>query len=286
MSTIAKVFVVVVFALSVAFAVSSALLMTEKDTWHNKFLDLESKSSREQDKLNADLKKTQTDLQEKMGFLNKAKDDLSRLTDEKGKLEQAKAKLEADLTAKERSLNDLSTSFSSIKSDLGQLTQRNDKMQKDLTDAQAKLKDTEEALRTAKAECEKAKLDKDEAIKKLADAEARRKDVEDRLARATEALERLERQGSVKVSEILSGVQKPIDGRVLEVDPSNNVVVINVGKEQGVGLGYNFTVYRDSEYVGEIKVEQLQSDLAGASPVAGTLKSEIRKGDNVTTRIR
>ena len=71
-----------------------------------------------------------------------------------------------------------------------------------------------------------------------------------------------------------------------KIDLSWAIVVINVGKEQGVTLGYSFTVYRDGEYVGEIKVEQLQNDLAGASPVPGTIRSEIRKGDNVTTRIR
>jgi hypothetical protein len=33
-------------------------------------------------------------------------------------------------------------------------------------------------------------------------------------------------------------------------------------------------------------VDQLKDDLAGASPVLDKMKSEIRKGDNVTTRIR
>jgi cell shape-determining protein MreC len=122
--------------------------------------------------------------------------------------------------------------------------------------------------------------------KKLAEMEAHKKDLEDRLARASEALDKLAKRGDINLEEVVTGAQKPIDGRVLEVDPVSNVVVINVGKEQGVGLGYSFTVYRNGEYVGEIRVDQLKDDLAGATPVAGTMKSDIRKGDNVTTRIR
>jgi predicted nuclease with TOPRIM domain len=285
-STIAKVFVVVVFALSVAFLVSSALLMTEQETWHNKFLELQKSDT---SKIAAAEKKASDlddQLKEVRVSFNKAKDDLARITDEKSALEKEKANLQAEVAAKEKGLNDLQASFLAIKSGIENWAQRNEKLQKDLTDAQAKLKDTEEALRQSKAECEKANLEKDQAMQKLTEAEARRKDAEDQLVRAKEALDKLVKIGAIKPEEVLGNVQKPIDGRVLEVDPANNIVVINVGKEQGVGLGYSFTVYRDSEYVGEIKVEQLQNDLAGAVPVAGTIRSEIRKGDNVTTRIR
>ena len=286
MSTIAKVFVVVVFALSIAFAVSSALLMNEQDKQQKAYADLKTRSKSDTDRLTSELQKATDDCSDKAKQLTKAKDDVSRLTSEKEALEKDKAQLQTDNANKEKRLNELGTSFSAIKAGIGDWAQRNEKLQKEVGDLQANLAKTQEELRTTKADCEKAKLDRDEAIKKQADAEGRKKDIEDQLIRAKELLAKLEASGAINVSEAILGVQKPIDGRVLEVDPTNNVVVISVGKDQGVGLGYSFTVYRADEYIGEIKVEQLQNDLAGAAPVAGTLKSEIRKGDNVTTRIR
>ena len=286
MSTIAKVFVVVVFALSIAFAVSSALLMNQQDKQQKAYADLKTRSKSDTDRLTSELQKATDDCSDKAKQLTKAKDDVSRLTSEKEALEKDKAQLQTDNANKEKRLNELGTSFAAIKTGIGDWAQRNEKLQKELGDLQVGLAKAQEELRTTKADCEKAKLDRDEAIKKQADAEGRKKDIEDQLIRAKELLAKLEASGAINVSEAILGVQKPIDGRVLEVDPTNNVVVISVGKDQGVGLGYSFTVYRADEYIGEIKVEQLQNDLAGATPVAGTLKSEIRKGDNVTTRIR
>jgi predicted nuclease with TOPRIM domain len=285
-STIAKVFVVVVFALSVAFAVSSALLMTQQENWHDKYAKLDRDSQQKSADQEAKLAARDHDLQETKSALSKTTGDLQRITEEKAEADKAKAQLQTDFTAKEKEVSDLRTSFTMIRDGVGQWSARNEKLQKDLTDAQAKLKENEEALRQSKADSEKAKIEKDEMVKKLADMEARRKDLEDRLARATEALDNLAKSGVINMEEVVSGAQKPIDGRVLEVDPGNKVVIINVGKEQGVGLGYAFTVYRDGEYVGEIRVDQLKDDLAGGSPVLGKMKSEIRKGDNVTTRIR
>lgn len=286
MSTIAKVFVVVVFALSIAFAVSSALLMTQQETWRDNYEKLERKSQQESQEKDANIKKLDQGLAETKAALGKANADVEQLTQAKQDLEKEKSELKTSVADKEKGLNELRTSFTAIQAGIAQWSQRNEKLQKDLADAQAALKKTEEDLRTAKAEKDKAVVERDEMTKKLADLEGRKKEIEDRLARASDALEKLQKSNLVNVEEVLAGAQKPIDGRVLEVDTDQKVIIINVGKSEGVGLGYSFTVYRDGEYVGEIKVDQLKDDLAGASPVAGTMKSDIRKGDNVTTRIR
>ncbi len=277
---------VLVFALSIAFAVSSALLMTERETWRDKHAQLEREKKQAEEAQTAKSAKLEHDLQEAKASLSKINDDLQRVTQEKSDLDKEKARLQAETTDKEKRLNELTTSLTAIRTGIGEWSARNEKLQKELADAQAKLKETDEALRQAKADCEKAKLERDEMTKKVADLEGQKKDFEDQLTRAKEALDRLAKAGAISLEEVLTGVQKPIDGRVLEVDPANNVVVISVGKQQGVGLGYSFTVYRDGEYVSEIRVDQLKDDLAGATPVPGTIKSEIRKGDYVTTRIR
>lgn len=286
MSTIAKIFVVLVFALSIAFVVSSALLMTEKETWRDRYAQLDRDTKQKIEAKDAEIQKKDRDLAEAKTTISKTTDELERLKQEKAELERTKAQLQSDVTAKEKQVNELTATLADIRRGIGDWAARNEKLQKDVADLQAKLKEAEDALRQAKAEREKAILERDEMTKKASELEGVKKDLEDRLARASEALEKLQASGDIRVQEVLTGAQKPVDGRVLEVDPVNNVVIINVGKAHGVGLGYAFTVYRDNQYVGEIRVDQLKDDLAGATPIPGTLKSEIRKGDNVTTRIR
>lgn len=70
-----------------------------------------------------------------------------------------------------------------------------------------------------------------------------------------------------------------INGNIVSVNNDNNFVIIDVGKDQGIGLGHNLNVYRGAEYVAGLEVIQIREDIAAADIISKV--SDIKIGDNV-----
>jgi hypothetical protein len=68
------------------------------------------------------------------------------------------------------------------------------------------------------------------------------------------------------------------------VDTDLNIVLLSVGSADGVKVGYEFTVYRGSEYVAKVVVEKVGSDWCSGYSKKGLEKTPIRVGDQATTR--
>lgn len=76
-----------------------------------------------------------------------------------------------------------------------------------------------------------------------------------------------------------------IRGTVMVVDEKSGVVVLNVGANNQVRVGYQFSVVRDDKYVGRVQVTDVNPDWAGAVLVPGMQKMAIKAGDQVSTVI-
>lgn len=79
-----------------------------------------------------------------------------------------------------------------------------------------------------------------------------------------------------------------INGRVLAVSDKVNLVLISVGRKDGVEVGYDFTVYRGGDYIATIIVEKVEEDWSAARLKENTLKDPrkpVQVNDNVATRI-
>ena len=78
-----------------------------------------------------------------------------------------------------------------------------------------------------------------------------------------------------------------IDGLVLSV-PSNDVVTISLGSDDGLVNGHYLDIFRTasgtSTYVGRIQVVKTQFDKSVCK--VAQLKSPVRTGDNITTRLQ
>ena len=80
--------------------------------------------------------------------------------------------------------------------------------------------------------------------------------------------------------------QPELAGRVTAVDGSHGttVVVINLGKNDGVKPGHTFDVYAGGVYKGKIYVETVNASQSAATiQMAG--QGEIAAGDAVVTRL-
>jgi chromosome segregation ATPase len=80
-------------------------------------------------------------------------------------------------------------------------------------------------------------------------------------------------------------VQKPMKATVSGVHNELNIVMLSVGRDDGVQVGYTFTIYRGNEYVGQVKIDKVEKDYCSGYSVKELEKSAISVGDDASTRL-
>jgi len=273
-STIAKVCVVLIFGLSVAFCAVSAQLFAKKD------------------KLTAEFDKYKKEAEEKIAT-SKAR--IEKLESELTQLKSKNAELANRITVVEREREEARARAK--EQELAKNTAQKEKAQLMVLYDALNKKVEEWVKNTAAVEAEYNKMkqeltaaqqafrDKDIQIKKLQDElNTKTKQVAELDAQITELKKRLEARAAGATAG--AEYQPPIDAKVIKVDPRLNLVVIDKGRKDDVGVGYIFTVYRGDKYVGDLRIESVQNEFSGGSPVPGTLVMPIQEGDSASTRIR
>lgn len=77
----------------------------------------------------------------------------------------------------------------------------------------------------------------------------------------------------------------PLDARIHDVERELKAAVLTVGDNQKVQVGDVFTVYRGSDYIGQVKVVRTYGDQSGAMIIHEAEGRQIKPGDRATTRI-
>jgi len=75
-----------------------------------------------------------------------------------------------------------------------------------------------------------------------------------------------------------------IRGIVTAVDPDEGIVVLDVGKRQGVKRDTAFLVHRQGRYVGTVIADALFDNLASAR-YSRDMRTDPRAGDRVTSQV-
>ena len=75
-----------------------------------------------------------------------------------------------------------------------------------------------------------------------------------------------------------------IRGRVTAVDSALNIVILSVGRDDAVHVGYVFTVFRGDEYVTKLVVDKVEAAWCSGYSVREMEKSPPVVGDVATTR--
>jgi len=74
----------------------------------------------------------------------------------------------------------------------------------------------------------------------------------------------------------------PIDGMVVGVQ--EGVVVLSVGKDDNVEIGYEFTIYDGNRFIGKVQVTKVLDDMSGCT-ILFQEDSGIREGHKASTRL-
>ncbi len=80
-----------------------------------------------------------------------------------------------------------------------------------------------------------------------------------------------------------SSVDLP-EGKILSIDRETEFVIINIGKKDGIGIGQIMSVYRKGEYIGDIKVTRIQSEMSAADFILPLSSHIVQKNDQVMAK--
>jgi predicted RNase H-like nuclease (RuvC/YqgF family) len=283
MSPIGKIFLLINFALSVAFLF-----------WASTAL---GKSAETKAALEADLNKVRTerdglqkDKSDLAAQLNAEKGAKERLTIEKDQAAGEALRNKEDLDAQKRANEQLRADIAKIQETLGGYNQTIQALESAKDAAVAEARNLERERDTAKGEASdavEAQRNAEEALRtanaNIADLEKRIKATRGDLAALQTKYENLRAMANIPESDVAA--QAAIDATVVKVDYSlkPGLVAISAGSNQGVKKGYTFDIYSGGTYKGRVQVETVHPDMCSA--LVTLQRAEIRAGDSAATQL-
>ena len=281
MSGLAKFFVVINLVLALFFlSVSATLFQSQKD-W---------KGAAETAVENAE---------ETVAMAEKMKETLQGVVDEKSRnnesLTREKEQLSSSILTLQNSNGDLRKSVAQLGTKIDDLDSRIAQKDEHIQDKDSNIARLEEEITRLSVE-----IDNAGDAKKLAERLRNRALLDkEQLAQQAEALNKeltalkedyddqqllISRivDSGIRLPDIGVTTAPPIDGMVVGVQ--EGVVVLSVGKDDNVEIGYEFTIYDGNRFIGKVQVTKVLDDMSGCT-ILFQEDSGIREGHKASTRL-
>jgi hypothetical protein len=282
MTHVGKILVIVIMALSLVFLGISTSVFTTVKNWKTATEEQKKKVSELTSKL-ADAQKSVAAAQQE-------------LTAAKANFDALSKKAEADIKAQE---DQIATAQQQIKQAAGEVGNAQANAKTALEEAEARRKQAS-LLRDQKAAVEKQanefKLRQAELNDKIRELERvletavkNNADLKERVAKYTTLL----RQNNITTDiSRVSGTETapPVVGEVKRIHPSNHRVEITIGSDDGLAVGHELYLYRQTprpEYICRITIISVEPDQAVGQVIGTTYQGKkIREGDIVSSTIK
>jgi len=280
----AKLLTVIVLVLSIVFAAASGAIFAKRQHYRKMLENSERKREVKVDELEKKLQTAEQEIQAKSVEIGTKTTEIAALTQQNETLRRERDNFQNELTIQRAhwdgfqakmeknstALEIVSTQFNELADKYKNLDQENRKYMADLTEARTKIS----KLLQTEADLEKLR---DTLQVELAAANVQ-------LRHDDEIFTKLKKDNidARTIIEALQPVQR-IAGRVTYVDAATKMVVLNVGRADGVKKTFNFTVIRGGKYIGKISVFEL-----GEGKCAGYVEHSevpVQIGDSALTRL-
>lgn len=280
----AKLFTIVVFVLSIAFAAMSGVLFAKREDYRAQLEVAKVQHADEAKQLQAKILKAEGERDAKATELQNAKTELNarqvRIDNLSGEVAQSRGQIQ-----------ELKTDLQAVRNNAAKFAQASDTLAKEnsalLRENEAAVRENRKlytdlrAERTRTSELAKAnaalKSERDDLKVKTAEAEKKLRRNDETFAALAEA--NIEANKIINANMLLPDVK----AKIASVDLENGLVILNAGSNQGVKKNFEFTVFRDDNFVATVNVFHLQDDYSAARIV--TKKLDIQLGDNAWTRL-
>ena len=281
MSALAKVFVVFVFILSIAFFGTSATLFKIRFDWKTAYQQLRKSSDDAVDDLEVRITELSGEVDRKANDLAQSKfreDQLAaeklKLTDdlqaEQSNVEAARSELAKTVTLIEQQTVSLENAATSIQKLSDQIQEKDQQLTNAIDNA-----------RVAKEERDAMRLDLQKSQQDLHVARTEYTS----LSSEFDTLQLLVERYRTVMPELPGPTLPPIDALVNAVDNEEKLVVLSKGKDDEVKAGFEFTVYRGEKFIGKVQVIKVYPNLSGAKILFTKDDAEIQRGDEASTRV-
>lgn len=282
MNAVSKVLIVLIFLMSVGFAVSQIILFGKRDNYGTKYLEEMDGRVRAQEALKKEEAKN-ADLTKSAASARQA-------------LEAQVAQLEGDLADAKTVADDLRSEGDKLSASLTAMTTNvtsAEALQAEAAKTQEQLRQQILALNATIEEklAEIAKLDAE-----LADRNGNIDELQHELSETKIAYQKTsneeERLQAIIGQLVARGVQIPpaplpvINGRVVRVDNEAMVAVVDRGKVDGVKPNTQFTLYGDGQYVAKLLIDNVQDEVSVGRIVLLQKGRTVVQGLNATTEIQ
>ena len=281
MSVVAKILIVLNLVLAVAFLSGAASFLGQKEAWKKQYEDLDARTSTEIANL-----KTQVD--EKEGQFRQQEEAANTAIREKetaiAKFEQADAdnmkflenynRLQADHNRLSETYKDALAQIDSLRNDKNSLITQKDNALSEKRDAIGKMNDAQTEAQRLQSEL----MDMKDAVAGLEEKVVV-------MSKEIESAGVMLQAYKDKFGTITEWIDvPPMAAKVSAVNEEFNIVILSVGKDDGVKPGFEFTVYRGDKYIGKIIVDDVQKDHCSGFSKKELQSGAIEVGDDARTR--
>jgi regulator of replication initiation timing len=267
---------------AVAFAMTAYVLQQQATDWKAKCEDLDRSTKDQIAKLGKDIEKLNKDVkaaQDERDNFQKTADDYKTKVGER----------DAEIT---KYVDDLKTA---------KVT--NSRLQDDISEIKNQLKVQTVNNQTLATEKEAARKAKEAAEKAQRDAEDKQRLLEDDLKQLRIQLQltksdlksssdlvlryqELYGADGIRLTSLAETPLPKIQGQVVNADNGSGIVMISVGKDDGVSDGMTFEVLRGAQFVGRLRVSTIHNQESICRIDRPMTTSSIQEGDHVTTRVK
>jgi hypothetical protein len=283
MNLVGKIFVVLIFVMSIVFATFSIMVYSTHTNWRDEIERKQAVGAKgpgwkvrynEVTEENAKLKGDRENLEKaraaeamaRVQAVAKSENEIARLNQENTQASQQLKTKEEELTSNNNALHTAEENLKALTSEVQQLRGEIAASQKETDEQIKKAIDLQDQLTQAKGTLAILKERNDQLVMDVSKARMKLKGAG------------LTLEGPADASQI------PVFGKVTAVSPSK--VELSIGTDDGVRIGQELDIYRGDKYVGRIRVIEAKPDNAVASIMTDYQQYPIQRGDNVDSQLR
>jgi septal ring factor EnvC (AmiA/AmiB activator) len=283
MSILTRVLVVALLVMSLIYLGMTAALFSYRTDYKNEWI--KEKAAHE-----ATIKDKKKEIDSHLAKQNALEKDINLLVTETKTLDANFKAATNDLTnwiEKNTQLNNeftkLTTNYEKLQADLEAQAKKNDDLQKFVEDFRKSKEVAEKDRATFEGKFMQTQDDLLKLEKNLMTLEEQYLVQAKELNYAKTLLEQYKKQ--VPSVNLVEKAPKWIEGKILAISDKAdlNLVVISVGKNDGVEVGMKFTVYRIDKYVGKVQIEKVDPQISSGFSIKEFAADAIKVGDSITT---